>query len=389
MALKVYVDRMSPPSRAVLLFCKVNGIEFEEILLDILKNKHTTPEYKEINPMCQLPAIVDGEFKLFESHAILIYLSCAFPGVASHWYPSDLFKRSKLHSVLDWHHTNLRLGSGGLLLNSIVGQIKGNPPNVEAAKEGEKLLVKSLTKLENFWLKDGQFLVGSSQPSIADISLVCEIMQLECLGKLSLRSLSAICEGKNKLKLQNWSLLECISPEAHAILIYICCAFPGVASHWYPGDVSKRAKIHSVLDWHHTNLRPGSAGFVFNTILGPLRGIPSSPETIKENEKMLLRSLSKLENFWLKDGRFLVGSSQPSIADISLVCEIMQLELLTEKDHDRILSPYKKVLQWVEDTKSATAPHFDEVHRLLFRAQKKFHEQMAAQSGKSELKSKL
>ena len=69
--------------------------------------------------------------------------------------------------------------SGGLLLNSVLGQLKGLPPNAEAAKEGEKLLVKSLTKLENFWLKDGRFLVGSSQPTIADISLVCEIMQLE------------------------------------------------------------------------------------------------------------------------------------------------------------------------------------------------------------------
>ncbi|PWA63766.1 glutathione S-transferase [Artemisia annua] len=242
MALKVYVDRMSPPSRAVLLFCKVNGIEFEEILLDILKNKHTTPEYKEINPMYKLPTIVDGEFKLFESHAILIYLSCAFLGVPSHWYPSDLSKRSKLHSVLDWHHTNLHRGLGGLLFNTILGQLKGLPLNAEAAKEGEKLLVKSLTKLENFWLKDG---------------------------------------------------------------------------------------------------------------------------------------------------RFLVGSFQPSIADISLVCGIMQLELLSKKDHDRILSPYKKVLQWIEDTKSVTAPHFDEVHGILFKVQKRIRERKETQSGITEMKAKL
>ncbi|KAL7233709.1 hypothetical protein ACSBR1_017343 [Camellia fascicularis] len=45
-------------------------------------------------------------------HAILRYLACAFPGVADHWYPSDLFKRSKIESVLDWHHSNLRRGAG-------------------------------------------------------------------------------------------------------------------------------------------------------------------------------------------------------------------------------------------------------------------------------------
>ncbi|XP_076897768.1 glutathione S-transferase T1-like isoform X2 [Bidens hawaiensis] len=242
MALKVYVDRMSQPSRAVLIFCKVNGIDFEEILVDVLKNKQFSPEYKEINPMCQVPAIVDGRFKLFESHAILIYLSCAFPGVTSHWYPSDLFKRSK---------------------------------------------------------------------------------------------------------------------------------------------------IHSVLDWHHSNLRRGTVGLVFNSILAPLNGLPSNSQAAKEGEKLLIKSLSKLDDFWLKDGRFLVGSLQPSIADISLVCEIMQLEFLSEADHDRILSPYKKVVKWMEDTKKATAPHFEEVHGILFKAQKKIRERMATESVKNEVKSKL
>ncbi|KAI3792442.1 hypothetical protein L2E82_06322 [Cichorium intybus] len=242
MALKVYADRMSQPSRAILIFCKINDIDFEEIRVDVLKNQQFSPEYKAINPMSQVPAIIDGRFKLFESHAILIYLSCAFPGVAS---------------------------------------------------------------------------------------------------------------------------------------------------HWYPGDLSNRAKIHSVLDWHHSNLRRGTVGLVFNTILAPLVGLPSNLQTAKEAEKILMKSLSKIENFWLKDGRFLVGSSQPSIADISLVCEIMQLELLSEKDCDRILSPYKKVVKWIEDTKKATAPHFDEVHDFLFKAQKRIRERKATESGKNEVKSKL
>ncbi|KAL8138923.1 hypothetical protein V2J09_004924 [Rumex salicifolius] len=186
MALKVYADRMSQPSRAVILFCKLNRIEFEEIRIDIVKRQHMSPDFREINPMHQVPAIVDGRMKLFESHAILIYLSCAFPGVADHWYPADLSKRAKIHSVLDWHHSNLRRGSTTYLQNTALApalRALGREPSPQAAAEAEKILGASLSKLESFWLKgSGNFLVGSRQPSIADLSLVCEIMQLELLG---------------------------------------------------------------------------------------------------------------------------------------------------------------------------------------------------------------
>ncbi|KZV16090.1 glutathione S-transferase family protein [Dorcoceras hygrometricum] len=225
MRLKVYADRMSQPSRAVVLFCKSNGIDIEEVKIDLSKRQHLTPEFREINPMKQVPAIVDGRFKLFESHAIMIYLASVFPGVADHWYPADVFKRAKIHSVLDWHHSNLRHGAHTYVLNSTLGPALGQSLNPNAAAEAEKVLLASLAKIESVWLKG--------------------------------------------------------------------------------------------------------------------------------------------------NGRFLLGSSQPSIADLSLVCEIMQLEVVDKKDHDRILGPHKRVLKWIDDTKNATAPHFDEVHSILLKVKEK------------------
>ncbi|KAG4188685.1 hypothetical protein ERO13_A08G181700v2 [Gossypium hirsutum] len=184
MKLEVYADRMSQPSRAGIIFCKVNGIDYTELKVDISKREHLTPEFAEINPMKQLPAIVDGKFKLFESHSILIYLACAFPGVADHWYPADLFKRSKIHSVLYWHHSNLRRAAATYVTNTTILPTLGHPSNQQAAAEAEKLLFSSLSKIESFWLKgDGPFLLGGNQPSIADLSLVCELMQLEVLDE--------------------------------------------------------------------------------------------------------------------------------------------------------------------------------------------------------------
>ncbi|XP_054814490.1 glutathione S-transferase T1-like isoform X3 [Prosopis cineraria] len=116
--------------------------------------------------------------------------------------------------------------------------------------------------------------------------------------------------------------------------------------------------------------------YVVNTVLGPALGHPLNPKAATEAEKVLLSSLSKLEDAWLNgDGGFLLGGFQPSIADLSMVCELMQLEVLDEKDRSRILTPYKKVLQWIEDTRTATNPHFDVVHNILFKAKRKFQEQ--------------
>lgn len=70
------------------------------------------------------------------------------------------------------------------------------------------------------------------------------------------------------------------------------------------------------------------APFLLNTVLAPALGFKANPQAAAEAEKLLFSSLSKIESFWLTDnGKFLLGSSQPSIADLSLVCEIMQLEV--------------------------------------------------------------
>ncbi|KAK8503801.1 hypothetical protein V6N13_021585 [Hibiscus sabdariffa] len=104
----------------------------------------------------------------------------------------------------------------------------------------------------------------------------------------------------------------------------------------------------------------------------PVIGRRFNPEAVAEGEKFLSASLSKIESFWLKDkGQFLLGENKPSIADLSLVCDIMQLEVLDEADRDRLLGPYKKVEQWIENTRSAANPHFDEVHKILLKVKEK------------------
>ncbi len=51
------------------------GIPYEFVLLDMDTGEHRQPPFLSINPMGKAPAIVDGDFKLWESGAILLYLA--------------------------------------------------------------------------------------------------------------------------------------------------------------------------------------------------------------------------------------------------------------------------------------------------------------------------
>ncbi|KAL5700175.1 glutathione transferase [Ranunculus cassubicifolius] len=184
-----------------------------------------------------------------------------------------------------------------------------------------------------------------------------------CLLK---KQLSSLCQVTFKAK-----QLCCRN---HAILVYLASVFPGIADHWYPADVMKRAKVHSVLDWHHTNLR--RAAHVVRASLAPKLGFPMNSSVAAEAEQTLAKSLLMVETFWLKgDGKFLLGGLEPSIADLSLVCEIMEMEFLEEKELGKILSPHKKVLEWIEATCTAANPHFDEVHEKLLQVKAKLNKQ--------------
>lgn len=50
-------------------------VPYELILLDMQAGEHRQPPFLEINPFGKVPAIVDGDFVLWESGAILLYLA--------------------------------------------------------------------------------------------------------------------------------------------------------------------------------------------------------------------------------------------------------------------------------------------------------------------------
>ncbi len=76
--MKLYYN---PRSRAVIAKWMLDecGAKYDIVPIDFEKREHKTPEFLKINPAGKLPALIDGDSKIFEGAAICLYLADKFP----------------------------------------------------------------------------------------------------------------------------------------------------------------------------------------------------------------------------------------------------------------------------------------------------------------------
>lgn len=72
--LKFYFHPTPNPMK-VALFLKESGLDYELVPVDTMKGEQHQAEFRTINPNARLPAIDDGGKRVFDSNAILLYLS--------------------------------------------------------------------------------------------------------------------------------------------------------------------------------------------------------------------------------------------------------------------------------------------------------------------------
>jgi len=72
--IKFYFHHTPNPMK-VALYLEEAGLPYEVVAIDTLKGEQHTPEYRAINPNGKAPAILDEDTRVFDSNAILLYLS--------------------------------------------------------------------------------------------------------------------------------------------------------------------------------------------------------------------------------------------------------------------------------------------------------------------------
>ncbi len=102
--LKLWGRRNSINVQKVLWCCGELGVQFERIDAGMEFGINTTPDYLSKNPNGRVPMIEDGEWVLWESHAILRYLS-GVHGLGTLW-PGSPKSFADVDKWMDWFHTS-------------------------------------------------------------------------------------------------------------------------------------------------------------------------------------------------------------------------------------------------------------------------------------------
>ena len=171
--MKLYMNAMSPNVRRVRLTAAVLGIDLEEKKLDFTKGEHKNPEYLALNPNGAVPTLVDGDFVLTESRAIMQYLASKKP--ESGLLPRDEKARADVVRWQFWDasHFSPQLGTLAFekMLKAMMGMGEPDQRKIDDALGNFRRFAAVLNKR----LEGKKYVLGDAL-TIADLTLASSLM---------------------------------------------------------------------------------------------------------------------------------------------------------------------------------------------------------------------
>ena len=170
--MKLYVHPLSTNARRARLVAHHLGLPVEEQLIDLAKGEQKKPEYLALNPNGKVPTLVDGDLKLSECYAIMIYL-CEKTG-RRELYPDELAARTEINRWLFWCANEFSPTIGKLsyenLIKPMLGQGSADPVRVQEAE----VVFKALAKVLDAQLAGREYVLGTKL-SLADFALAAAL----------------------------------------------------------------------------------------------------------------------------------------------------------------------------------------------------------------------
>lgn len=173
--MKLYGFPASPNTWKVRAAAHQMGVPLELEIVDLTKGAHRKPEYLALNPTGRTPTLVDGDFRLWESVAIMQYLGTKrnFP-----MWPNDATARADIMRWQSWHLQHWSRGTTILIFENLVKKIMGlGEPDAKAVAQGAELFHQDAAVLDKHLA--GHAYLANDALSLADFTVVAPLFHAE------------------------------------------------------------------------------------------------------------------------------------------------------------------------------------------------------------------
>ena len=182
----------------VMFAANAMGLKYDFKNVNLMAGEQKTPEFQKINPVGRVPAIVEGDFRLFESNAIIKYLG---DSNNSPLYPKDSKKRAIIDQWMDFSSIHVQTALGRVMFNRLMYKMLNIEKDERSLADGLKFLGQFLPIIEN-QLKTNKFLTGNEM-TLADINLLAILDPAEIVS-VDLSVYPTITRWRNNLKQQSF-----------------------------------------------------------------------------------------------------------------------------------------------------------------------------------------
>jgi glutathione S-transferase len=167
LSMKLYQFPLSPNCQKVLALAYELGLPLEPITLNVFKGESRTPEILAKNPNGKIPILEDGDFVLWESNAMLVYL--AAKAGRTDLAPTAPRERADVDRWLAWHNAHFGSAVAKVAFERIVKRL-GNmgAPDEAQVKKGSDEFAAAAHVLDAC-LANREYLCG--RLTIADFAL--------------------------------------------------------------------------------------------------------------------------------------------------------------------------------------------------------------------------
>lgn len=156
----------TPNAQKPCAVAKHLGLPVEFVRVELARSEHKQPAYLAINPNGRVPALVDGGFRLWESHAIMCYLAHK---AGSDLWPTDPIEQIDIMRWLNWDTAHFSRHAGRLFFQRFVKPHFGLGDPDPAEIEDATGFFKTFAGVLNDHLK-GRDTIACNRLTVADFA---------------------------------------------------------------------------------------------------------------------------------------------------------------------------------------------------------------------------